>query len=163
MIRLIVAYDRQRGIAKHGYQPWSIPDDEAYFAAKTKSAGAEILVGSVTYKTFDGPLKDRKNYVLTRDKTAIEGVELVHDLEKFLKPYQGTGKDIWVVGGANVYGQALDMGLADEIYATAIAADFGCQQFFPEPGPEFQLISESDLHEQNGFIYTYQLYAKAAK
>jgi dihydrofolate reductase len=77
MIRLIVAHDRQRGIAKQGFQPWKIPEDETYFSEKTKSCGGIILLGSTTYKTLKGPLPDRKNYVLTSDKTPIDGVELV--------------------------------------------------------------------------------------
>ena len=161
MIRLIVAYDRKRGIAKKGIMPWNIPDDEAYFTAKTKSGGGETLTGSTTYKTFKGPLVERKNYVLTSEKTPIEGVELVHNLEKFLKLYTGTGRDLWVVGGANVFAQVLEAGFADEVYATAIEADFGCNQFFPALHESFQLVSQSDLHEQNGFIYTYEVYAKA--
>jgi dihydrofolate reductase len=160
MIRLIVAHDRQRGIAKQGFQPWKIPEDETYFSEKTKSCGGIILLGSTTYKTLKGPLPDRKNYVLTSDKTPIDGVELVHDLDKFLKDY--ADKDLWVVGGANVYGQVLDLGLVDELYITTIEADFGCNQFFPTFGEEFKLVNESDLHEQNGFIFKYEVYAKAA-
>jgi dihydrofolate reductase len=158
MIRMIVAHDRQRGIAKQGFQPWKIPQDEKYFSEKTKSFGAVILVGNTTFKTLNGPLPGRKNYVLTSNKTPIDGVELVHDLAKFLKAY--ADKDLWVVGGANVYAQVLELRLADELYITKIAADFGCNQFFPTFGDEFKLIEQSDLHEQNGFIFTYELYSK---
>ena len=159
MIRMIVAYDRQRGLGKQGFQPWKIPEDEAYFAEKTKSLGATIIVGSTTYKTFKGPLVDRNNYVLTSDKTPIEGVELVHNLDHFLKDY--ADKDLWVIGGANVFGQVLEAGVVDEVYVTNIQADFGCTQFFPNLGEEFKLVSQSDLHEQNGFIFSYEVYAKA--
>lgn len=158
MIRLIVAYDRQQGIAKQGFQPWKIPEDETYFSEMTKSLGGTILIGSTTFKTLKGPLSGRKNYVLTTDNTEIEGVELVHDLSKFLKDF--TDKDLWVVGGANVYGQVLELGLADELYITKIEADFGCNQFFPAFGDAFKLIKQSDLHEQNGFIFKYEIYSK---
>lgn len=158
MIRLIVAYDRQRGIAKQGFQPWKIPEDGTYFSQMTKSLGGNILVGSTTFKTLKGPLAGRTNYVLTSDKTPIDGVELVHDLSNFLKEY--SQKDVWVVGGANVYGQVLELGLADELYITKIEADFGCNQFFPSFGDEFKLAEQSDLHEQNGFIFKYEVYSK---
>ncbi len=161
MIRLIAAIDRQRGIAKQGFQPWFIPEDEQYFIQKTKSEGGIVLVGSTTFKTFKGPLVDRQNFVLTHDTEPIEGVELVHDLEKFLKDYQA--KDLWVVGGANVFAQTIELGLADELYITKIEADFGCNQFFPEYEDTFTLTEQSDLREQNGFIFTYCKYAKALK
>lgn len=158
MIRLIVAHDRQRGIAKQGFQPWKIPDDESYFSKKTKSCGGVVLVGSTTFKTLKGPLEGRKNYVLTSDNTPIDGVELVHDLSKFLKDYIDI--DVWVVGGANVYGQVFELDLANELYITKIEADFGCNQFFPIVGDEFKLVEQSDLHEQNGFIFKYEVYSK---
>lgn len=163
MIRLIVACDRQSGLAKQGILPWHIPDDVAYFAQKTKSDGANVLMGSITFQSLQTPLLERKNYVLTSDKTLREGVELVHNLAHFLQDYQGQEQHLWVIGGANVFEQVFATGLADELYITQIEADFGCTQFFPEIRDEFQLISESDLHEQNGFIFTYQVYAKAVR
>ncbi len=160
MIRLIAAIDRQRGIAKHGGQPWHIPEDEEYFSRLTKEHGGHVLIGGTTFRTFSGPLSDRQNYVLTRDKTPIEGVELVHNLEKFLNGFQD--RDLWVVGGADVFSQVLQAGRADELYVTKIEADFGCQQFFPAYEDNFTLASQGDLQEQNGFIFSYAIYTKQA-
>lgn len=158
MIRLIAAVDRHRGIAKQGFQPWKIPEDEAYFAELTKSYGGLVLVGSTTYKSFGKPLTDRINYVLTSDKTPLEGAQVVNNLEKFLREH-GSG-DLWVIGGANVYSQIFEAGLADEVYITNIEADFGCNQFFPKFEDGYNLTSQSELHEQNGFIFSYLIYAK---
>lgn len=160
MIRLIAAIDRQRGIAKQGYQPWSIPNDANYFTTQTKQFGANVLVGSTTFKTFKGPLPDRHNFILTRDKTPIEGTELVHNLEHFLKDYQD--KDLWVIGGANVFSQVLELGKGDELYLTYIDADFGCNQFFPAFESDFSLAEQSELNEQNGFIFSYRRYVRGA-
>lgn len=159
MIRLITAIDRKRGISKDGFQPWYIPDDEQYFTEMTQQHGGNVLVGSTTYKLFHAPLANRTNFVLTRDKTPIEGVELVHNLEKFLKEYQE--KDLWVIGGANVYAQVMQLGKADELYLTKIDADFGCSQFFPDYEQGFTLKEQSQLHEQNGFIFSYFVYTKS--
>jgi dihydrofolate reductase len=159
MNRLIVAVDRKRGIAKQGIFPWYIPEDEKYYDDHTKTYGGNVLIGSMTFKTLDGPMPGRQNYVLTHDKTPIEGVELVHDLGKFLKDFEGT--DLWIVGGANVFAQVVQAGKADELYITHIEADFNCNQFFPEYKQDFKLVEKSDLHEQNGFIFSYAKYAKA--
>ncbi len=158
MIRLIAATDRKSGLAKQGFQPWNIPDDEKYFNDHTKSHGGNVLIGAITFKTIGRPLVERQNYVLTRDKTPVEGVELVHDLESFLKDYKD--RDLWVVGGANVFSQVIGADKADELYITHIEADFGCNQFFPEFVEKFKLVDESELHEQNGFIYRYAVYKK---
>jgi dihydrofolate reductase len=161
MIRLIVAFDRQHGIAKHGFQPWNLPADEAYFTEKTKLYGGNVLVGSTTYRTFSGALVERAVHVLTSDETPIEGVEVVHDLKKFLKDY--ADKDLWVAGGANVYSQLFEADQVDEIYVTRIEADFGCNQFFPAFEEAFVLAEQSDLKEQNGFIFRYEVYTKSIK
>jgi dihydrofolate reductase len=158
MIRLIAAVDRKLGIAKGGVQPWSIPEDEQYFSEQTKKYGGAVLVGSTTFKTFREPLVDRQNYVLTRDRAPISGAEVVNDLEKILKDFQD--RDLWVIGGANIFAQVIEAGKADELYLTHIQADFGCNQFLPEYGQGFKLAEQSELREQNGFIFTYARYAK---
>lgn len=158
MIRLIAALDRQRGIAKQGFQPWFIPEDTQYFKDQTIQHGGEVLVGSTTFKTFAGPLSQRRTYLLTHDKTPVEGVELVHDLEKFLEDFRE--KDLWVIGGANVFAQVIELGRADELYVTKINADFGCNQFFPPYEDTFTLTDQSELHEQNGFIFSYTRYVR---
>jgi dihydrofolate reductase len=159
MIRLIAALDRERGIGKHGCQPWNLPDDEAYFSRCTTSLGGNILVGSTTYKLFHGPLTGRINYVLTSNKKPLAGAKTVHDLDRFLQDF--ADKDLWVIGGAEVYQQVIDTGLADELYLTHIDADFGCNRFFPSYDDDFTLIERTDTEEQNGFHFRYATYRRA--
>ncbi|HVV25715.1 MAG TPA: dihydrofolate reductase [Candidatus Saccharimonadales bacterium] len=159
MIRLIAAVDRKLGIAKGGIQPWYIPEDEHYFTDQTKKYGGAVLVGSTTFRTFRAPLAERQNYVLTRDREPINGAEIVTDLEKFLKDFQD--RDLWVVGGADVFAQVVQAGKADELYLTHIQANFGCNQFFPAYEQAFKLAEQSDLHEQNGFIFTFARYSRS--
>jgi dihydrofolate reductase len=162
MIRLIAAIDRKRGIAKHGGLPWSIPEDGQYFTDQTKTHGGHVLTGGTTFRdTYKGrPLTDRQNYILTRDDTPIPDVTLVHDLSKFLEEF--TDKDLWVAGGAKVFEQVIEAGKADELYLTRIDADFACDQFFPEYKETFKLAEESEVHEQNGFHFTYAKYVPVA-
>jgi dihydrofolate reductase len=159
MIRLIVAIDRKRGIAKHGYQPWYIPDDEAYFVRQSKSHGGQVLVGGTTYRDSfkNKPLEGRTTYLLTRDTHPIADVHLVHDLSSWLAQQH---EDIWVVGGSSVYQQVIDAGQADELYITHIDADFACDQFFPEYESKFRLKSQSEPQTENGFTFTYATYQR---
>jgi dihydrofolate reductase len=160
MIRLIVAIDRQRGLAKHGILPWYIPEDEQYFTDQTKTHGGHVLTGGTTFrKTYKGrPLADRKNYILTHKDEPIKGVEVVHDLTKFLK--DSRTKDLWVAGGAEVFAQIMQAGKADELYITHIDADFRCDQFFPDYEKDFKLAKQTEPHHQNGFTFTYAQYVK---
>ncbi|HVA10546.1 MAG TPA: dihydrofolate reductase [Candidatus Dormibacteraeota bacterium] len=161
MIRLIAAMDLKRGLAKHGYMPWNIPEDEAYFTDQTKTYGGKVLTGGKTFRdTYKhGPLAGRTNYVLTRNTQLIEGVQLVHDLSAWLPAMGET--DIWVAGGADVYEQVIDANKADELYITHIDADFGCDKFFPEYQTKFRLKNQSKPHFQNGFNFTYAVYTRS--
>lgn len=161
MIRILVAIDRKRGIAKHGYQPWYIPDDEAYFARLSKSFGGNVLVGGVTFRNAfkSKPLENRNTYLLTHNPEPINGVHIVHDLGSWLNAM--IDKDIWVVGGAAVYKEILEQNLADELYITHIEADFRCDQFFPEYEAGFSLINQSETKEQNGFHYNFSIYSRS--
>ncbi|MFA6088201.1 dihydrofolate reductase [Mucilaginibacter sp.] len=155
MIRLIAAIDQKRGIAKGGVQPWNIPTDEKYFLEQTSKWGGEVLMGSKTYQVIGHPLPNRKNYVVTRDAVAVNGAEIVNDLDSFLK---GFGRDLWIVGGASIFEQTLPY--ADELYLTKIEADFGCDQFFPDYDATFMPFGEDPLQTENGFIYKFCVYTK---
>lgn len=161
MIRLIVAIDRKNGLAKHGFMPWNIPEDEQYFTDQTKSRGGNVLTGATTFtNTYKkGPLAGRQNYILTHDPVPIKGVTLVHDLEGLLNDFRH--EDLWVAGGAAVFDQVMRASKADELYVTRIDADFGCDQFFPDYKQGFELVEESKIREQNGFKFTYAVYRKA--
>jgi dihydrofolate reductase len=153
MIRHIVALDQKYGMAKNGGQPWNIPDDSQYFRDQTRSHGGQVLVGMTTFKTFDHPLSQRTNFVVTHQQEPIAGATLVHDLSRFFAETKG---DIWVAGGASIFAQTMDV--ADELYVTRIEADFGCDQFYPQFDDEFTLSHQSELKEQNGFHYRYEIY-----
>ncbi|MDP9128928.1 MAG: dihydrofolate reductase [Candidatus Binatota bacterium] len=159
MIRLIVAIDRDRGLAKHGVMPWYIPDDEKYFTDQTKTHGGITLTGHTTYKTFKGPLAERENYVLSREKLTLQGAHAVHDLAKFLEDFRD--KDVWIVGGAAVFAEVMKAGKADELYITHIDANFGCDRFLPDYQTGFELSEQSQPREQNGFNFTYAVYRRA--
>lgn len=158
MNRLIVAIDRKRGLAKHGFMPWFIPEDEQYFTDQTKTHGAKVLSGGVTFREGynSRPLPERQNFILTHDTTPIQGVTLVHDLEKFLEDFKN--EELWIAGGAKVFEQVIKLGFANELYLTHIDADFGCDQFFPEYKANFILHEQSERREQNGFYFTYAKY-----
>lgn len=156
MIRLIAAMDLKRGISKQGVQPWNIPNDMQYFVSLTK--GGDILMGNVTFEMLKNALSDRKNFVLSHETKEIPGAVVVDNLDRFLGDY--IDKDLWVIGGANVFDQVIAAGKADELYLTKIDADFGCNQFFPEFEQKFRLVEQSPLHEQNGFIYTHNKLVK---
>lgn len=154
MIRLIAAIDRQQGIAKDGRLPWKIPSDERYFTRQTKQYGGIVLTGRVTFETFKRLLPERHIFVLTHSDKAISGAEPVKGATEVL----GTYPDVWVVGGAAVFIQTID--IADELYLTAIDADFGCDRFFPEYRDDFELYRQSNVQHENGYFFRYEVWRR---
>jgi dihydrofolate reductase len=156
MFRHIVACDRQRGMAKHGYQPWHITHDEQYFLDETAKYGSNCLMGRRTFEIIGHPLAGRNNFIASRDTYPQVGeATLVTDLDYFLQHFKG---DLWIIGGASIFEQTLHF--TDELLVTYIDADFGCDQFYPDYTDGFELASESELHEENGFVYSYRVYKR---
>ena len=153
MIRHIVAFDKNRGIAKNGVQPWKLPTDEKYFSDMTKTYGGILLMGRTTFEVIGRPLVGRQNYVASRQADfVVEDVTVVHDIDAFLNDHQ----DVWVIGGAEIYAATLSR--TDELYITEIDADFGCDVFYPEFTEHFQIVDQGQLRHENNLNYRFNRY-----
>jgi dihydrofolate reductase len=158
MIRIIAAVDTQRGLAKQGQIPWDLPSDRRYFATQTQRFGGRVLMGRKTFETIGHPLLGRQNFVLSRHPQIKNGVEWVRDFRQFIE--QQTD-DLWVIGGASVYIQVLPW--AGELYLTQLAADFGCDLFFPDFNGSFELRHASQPSTENGITFGYNVYDRSPK
>jgi dihydrofolate reductase len=86
--------------------PWRIPADFAHFKALT--LGHVLVMGRATYDSIGRPLPGRTTIVLTRDPDwSAEGVLVARTLDEALDLAAGIDDDIFVVGGATVYAEAL--------------------------------------------------------
>lgn len=157
MIRLIAAVDEKLGIAKNGLMPWNIPDDEKYFTDQTQRFGGRVLTAGKTFRDAynSKPLKNRINYIYTRNHKPIENVVTVNDLGRFLA--SKTKHDLWIAGGGELFHQVIQKNLPTELYLTHIKGDFACDTFFPKY-TGFKLVNKSNTHHQNGFEFYYAIY-----
>jgi dihydrofolate reductase len=65
-------------------------------------------MGRATYESIGRPLPGRTTIVLTRDPTwTADGVLVAADLDAALELAAGIGTEVFVVGGASVYAEAL--------------------------------------------------------
>ncbi len=125
-ITLVVARADNGVIGKAGKLPWHISADLQYF--KRMTVGKPIVMGRKTYESIGRPLPRRTNIIVTRDAIwanahAGAGIVTAGDLASaFALAYEDahrTGADeIAVIGGAEIYRQALDR--ADRIYLTEV-------------------------------------------
>lgn len=100
------------------------PDKLDYGYAKFQETIDTTIQGFSTYAQVIGwdisfPYSTTKNYVLTRknDVENTEHVEFItkNHIEIIKRIKEGTGKDIWVIGGGQINTMLLNEGLIDEI------------------------------------------------
>ena len=128
---IVVAYDTNCAIGRGGDLPWgqSLPADLAQFKRLTK--GGDVIMGRKTFESIGcRPLPERENIVISSRPTGVKGVLTAMNLPSALALSR---YPTFIIGGAQVYGDALKMPEIDTIYATEIDATFpDADTFFPE-------------------------------
>ena len=125
-LAIIVATDRAGGIGIDNRLPWRLSEDLAHF--KRSTIGHPIIMGRKTFESIGRPLPGRRNIVVTRNPLwQHAGVEAVGGLPQALALVGGA--DAFVIGGAELYVQALP--LAQRLIVTEIDRVFDCDAFFP--------------------------------
>lgn len=89
--------------------PWHLPEDQARFKQLTLSQ--TVIMGRLTWESLPAkvrPLPGRRNVVITRNPDYVaEGAEVLPDLDDVFRG--------WVIGGAQVYVQALPFAVRCEV------------------------------------------------
>ena len=158
LLTLVVAMDAQRGIGVDNRLPWHLPEDLAHF--KRVTMGHPIIMGRKTYDSIGRPLPNRRNIVVTRDGAwQRDGVDAVGSLGQAIALADGAAACI--IGGAQIFAQALAEGAADRLIITEIAHTFDCDTFFPALSEDWKEISREQHHaEAAGFDYAFVIYEK---
>ena len=110
---------------------WHLPSDLKYFKGVTY--GHTVIMGKNTFKSLPGVLKERHNIVLTfkDDKEKLPNeVEVLHSIDEFLDKYKSKDELIFVIGGASIYKQFID--LADTLYLTEVDGECNADVYFPD-------------------------------
>jgi len=127
-ISIIVAMAQNRTIGIDNTLPWRIPEDLKHF--KTLTMGHHMIMGRKTFESIGRPLPGRTTVVVSRDRNLkIDGCIVAHSLAEALAAC-ASDPEVFVVGGADIYAQAL--GLADALYITEIRQDVAGDAWFPE-------------------------------
>jgi dihydrofolate reductase len=127
-VSLVVAMAKNRVIGANNTLPWHLPADLKHFKALTM--GHHMVMGRKTYESIGKPLPGRTSVVVSRNEGySAPGVIVVNSLKAAISAC-GNDEEIYVIGGAELYRQAL--GLADRIYLTEIDADIPGDAHFTE-------------------------------
>lgn len=134
--------------------PWHLPADLAHF--KRLTMGKPIIMGRKTWESLPGLLPHRTHVIVTRNPDySAEGGFVVHSLEEALQQF-GDVEELMVVGGANLYAQALP--LASRLYLTEIHAKPEGDTRFPVfDRSEWEEVErvEGDVNERNPIAHSY--------
>jgi dihydrofolate reductase len=132
-LQLIVARARNGVIGNRGAMPWHLPEDLAHF--KRTTMGHSIIMGRKTWDAIGRALPGRRNIVLTRTAGwRAPGAEAASSLDEAIGRCAQAAQQAFVIGGAEIYAQALARGV-DTLHVTEIDAEFAGDTVFPAPDP----------------------------
>lgn len=146
-INIIAAIGLDRELGQNNNLLCNLSADLKHF--KELTTGGFVLMGSNTFKSIGKSLPNRQNIVLSRDtKYEYPSDVFVYDsFDQVIFEYRNYNEevdDLWIIGGANVYSQAIKH--ADKIYLTII------QNRFPDADVHFPAFNLSDWnHRVTGF------------
>jgi dihydrofolate reductase len=174
-LELVVAADRERGIGRDGTIPWRLPGDMRHFKELTTSTGDParqnaVIMGRTTWESLPArfrPLPGRRNVVLSRRPVLDVPAGVVHarDLDAALCALASVTPAVarvFVIGGSQVYAEALARPDCQYVHYTRIDARFDCDTFFPVFEDRF--TRTATLHEASeaGISYHIELWTRSA-
>lgn len=162
MISIIVAIGKNNEIGKANALLWNLPADLKHF--KEITSGHPVIMGQKTFESIGFPLPNRRNIVLTKDKSLkIEGVEIIYSPEEIFDLFPPESEEeVFIIGGGQIYKIFIEK--ADKLYITHVDAEFPeADTFFPVINENiWQKISEEKhpADEKNKYPYSFVEYIK---
>ena len=157
MLSIIVAIAQNNAIGKAGQLLYHLPNDLKRF--KSLTTGHTIIMGRKTFESLpNGALPNRRNIVLSRDVTLVlPGAEVFPTLAAALAACETEEEEVFVIGGASLYVQALP--LAQKLYITLINdTPLDADTFFPlTDSCEWQSVfsEHHPVDERHAYPYTF--------
>lgn len=177
--QIVVAATKGHGIGKDGTLPWKLPTDMKFFKELTTSTASSakqnaVVMGRHTWESIPGkfcPLAGRVNVVLTRTGTISpsppEGVVVSKSFGAAMevlgsKPYEQQVETVFVIGGGQVYREAMASPLCKVIHLTEVDGNVDCDTFMPAVDMNtFRLWAASIPVLENGLRISFETYVRA--
>jgi dihydrofolate reductase len=157
-INIIAAVAKNRAIGFENKLIYWLPNDLKRFKALT--TGHTIIMGRNTYLSLPkGALPNRRNVVLSSTISELPGCDVYPTLDAALKSCR-PDEDIYIIGGARVYEQAISM--ADRLCLTEVDdTPAQADAFFPDYS-DWQVVNK-EAHpkdERHAFEYAFTDYER---
>lgn len=162
-LSLIAAHAENRVIGIDNSMPWHLPGDFKYFKATT--LGKPIIMGRKTWDSLGRPLPGRLNIVVSRQAgLELAGAEVFASLEEALLRAEQWAREkgvdeLMLIGGAQLYGQALEKGLISRMYLTRVELSPDGDAWFPEfDRGQWKLVSSEAQAEEGKPAYHFEVW-----
>ncbi len=129
-ITIIVAMGRHNQIGLNDTMPWHLSNDLKNF--KKLTSGHPVVMGRKTFDSIGKDLPNRLNFVITSKPEHVNAYNIciVSSLEQAIKKAGLAGKEIFIIGGASIYKQSLD--LVDKLIITHVDYDGEADTYMPK-------------------------------
>jgi len=145
-ITLIAAMGKNREIGFKGKLPWNLPAELNHFREATR--GCPVIMGRRTHEAIGRVLPGRKNIIITRDPSySAEGCTVVHTIEGAIAVAHGDDKEIFVIGGTEIFKLALPY--AQKMILTFVDASLEADTYFPEFDENEWRETKSEPHQKD--------------
>mgnify|MGYP001281945027 CR=1 FL=1 len=162
MLTIIAAAAENNALGKDNDLVWHLPDDFKRF--KKLTTGHHIIMGRKTFESFPQPLPNRTHVVITRQQDYDnENCIVVHNLKDALA-FASKDEQPFIIGGGQIYQQALDQNIVDKLYITHIDSNFDGDTFFPEVDYtkwKSNLLFSNIANESNPHDFKVMVYEKS--
>lgn len=159
-IILIAAVSDNGIIGKGNRLIWHLPSDLKRF--KKLTSGHAIIMGRKTFESIRKALPERENIVITRNTDySASGIKTSDSLRKAISSIRDQTEKIFIIGGGEIYREALDM--ADTLEITKVHHAFCGDITFPRIDPEKWDKSFESFHskdEKHLYNYSFITYKK---
>lgn len=167
---IIAAIDKNRGISRNNRLPWPrLKKDLTYL--KHKISGKPVLCGRKTFEQLNNDIYDfEEMFIVSSSKDIDYKHENVYNNVEFaLDGSMNKHDKIWVLGGQDIYKNAVNDFRCDKIYLTEINKNYNCDKFFPhirtvDNGGQYQLIKDyPTIDEKTGIEMNFKIYQNIVK
>ena len=169
-VYIIAAVDDKFGIGKAGKLPWTLKQDLQFFQKTTTKTDSVtkanmVIMGRKTWESIPPerrPLPGRRNVVLTSHADfKAPGIYVFESLKDAFEAADEFIDSIFVIGGGQVFEEAIRARNLKGIYLTHVKGNFKCDTFFPKIPRSFkpELLEES---KENGLEFKFVFYSASS-
>lgn len=166
-INLIVAKSSNNVIGNNNELLWKIPNDLKYF--KKVTTNSVVIMGRKTFESIGKILPNRLNVIISKQSGDLKEIykgcknclffDNFNDMFLFINN-QDFYKNIFVIGGGEIYKYFIENNLINKYYITEIKQEFEGDTYFPNVDLSNYKKETVDSGEYNGLNYEFNVYFK---